>query len=321
MLPYTHTGDTLPTHRPTGHAIPTTGKKGRNIMKLNNERKADAVRPPITAETLMQSARAAAYCTVRRAYLSTPRTLRDATGQVAGFDGSTTGGADIIRRLYQGFRGGLHAAAGHAEQAAAAMDNAATPAEQAAALVDLTAALDAYTATLSNDADDLIQTAALALWQTIVDNDGQTAPDGAFLDACRAVDRQIYAEQSNTGTRVRTTTDAAGNVLRSDEYRYTRLPHLYIDHLSTDANGEITADIVDVSDALSRYMRGQGARDDIQTALLPLSKPEKQALLWHAAGLTYDTIARRLNTTVPAVKMRVKRAREKAAAALAKVNG
>ena len=146
-------------------------------------------------------------------------------------------------------------------------------------------------------------------------------PDDAFLDACRAVDRQIYAEQSNTGTRVRTTTAAAGNVLRSDEYRYTRLPHLYIDHLTTDANGEITADIVDVSDALSKYMRGQGARDDIQAALLPLSRPEKQVLLWHAAGLTYDTIARRLNTTVTAVKMRVKRAREKAAAALAKVNG
>lgn len=281
------------------------------MKKLNNERKADAVRPPITAETLMQSARAAAYCTVRRAYLSTPRTLRDATGQVAGFDGSTTGGADMIRRLYQGFRGGLHAAAGHAEQAAAAMDNAATTAEQAAALVDLTAAMDAYTATLSNDADDLIQTAALALWQAIVDNDGQTAPDGAFLDACRAVDRQIYAEQSNTGTRVRTTTDAAGNVLRSDEYRYTRLPHLYIDHLSTDANGEITADIVDVSDALSRYMRGQGARDDIAALFRRLTDREQQTLVWYAAGVSHETVARRLHIAPATARKRFSRLVEK----------
>ena len=148
--------------------------------------------------------------------------------------------------------------------------------------------------------------------------DGQTAPDTAFLAACSAVNRAIYAERSNTGTLVRVKTDAAGNVLRSDEYKYTRLPHLYVDHLETDDNGELTADIVDVSDALAAYQRGQGMRDDIQTALAALTRPEKQVLIWAAQGLAYETIARRMGTTVPGIKMRVKRAREKARAALGK---
>ena len=42
-------------------------------------------RAPITADNLMQAARAAAYVTVRRAYLSTPRSLRDASGEVCGY--------------------------------------------------------------------------------------------------------------------------------------------------------------------------------------------------------------------------------------------
>lgn len=287
-------------------------------MKQLNMENGRTERAPITADNLMQAARAAAYVTVRRAYLSTPRSLRDASGEVCGYDGATTGGTDMIRRLWQGFGQGLHAAQGRASRAADAMDAATT--DYATALADLVDAMDGYTDATATDADDLIQTAALSLWQSIAldSPDGQTAPDGAFLDACRAVDRAIYAEQSNTGTRVRVKTDAAGNVLRSDEYRYARLPHLYIDHLETDADGELTADIVDVTDALAAYQRGQGMRDDIQTALAALEAKDRQVLVWHAQGSTYETIARRMRTTVPAIKMRVKRAREKARAALEK---
>lgn len=309
---HTHTG-TTPSHiKPTR----PPGRKGRNKMKLNTGNRDN--RAPITADNIMQAARAAAYVTVRRAYLSTPRALRDASGEVCGYDGATTGGTDMIRKVYQGFGQGLHAAAGRADRAADAMDAATT--DYAAALADLVDAMDGYTDATANDADDLVQTAALALWQSIVSDspDGQTAPDGAFLAACSAVNKAIYAERSNTGTRVRVTQDAAGNVLRSDEYKYTVLPHLYVDHLETDDNGELTADIVDVSDALAAYQRGQGMRDDIQTALAALEAKDRQVLVWHAQGATYETIARRMRTTVPAIKMRVKRAREKARAALEK---
>lgn len=286
-------------------------------MKLNTGN-GRTERAPITADNLMQAARAAAYVTVRRAYLSTPRRLRDASGEVCGYDGATTGGTDMIRKVYQGFGQGLHAAQGRADRAADAMDAATT--DYAAALADLVDAMDGYTDATATDADDLIQTAALALWQSIAldSPDGQTAPEGAFLAACSAVNKAIYSERSNTGTLVRVKQDAAGNVLRSDEYKYTRLPHLYIDHLETDDNGELTADIVDVSDALAAYQRGQGMRDDIQTALAALTRPEKQVLIWAAQGLAYETIARRMGTTVPGIKMRVKRAREKARAALEK---
>lgn len=309
---HTHTG-TTPSHiKPTR----PPGRKGRNKMKLNTGNRDN--RAPITADNLMQAARAAAYVTVRRAYLSTPRSLRDASGEVCGYDGATTGGTDMIRKVYQGFGQGLHAAAGRADRAADAMDAATT--DYAAALADLVDAMDGYTDATATDADDLIQTAALALWQSIAldSPDGQTAPDGAFLAACSAVNKAIYAERSNTGTLVRVKQDAAGNVLRSDEYKYTRLPHLYVDHLETDDNGELTADIVDVSDALAAYQRGQGMRDDIQTALAALEAKDRQVLVWHAQGATYETIARRMRTTVPAIKMRVKRAREKARAALEK---
>lgn len=309
---HTHTG-TTPSHiKPTR----PPGRKGRNKMKLNTGNRDN--RAPITADNLMQAARAAAYVTVRRAYLSTPRRLRDASGEVCGYDGATTGGTDMIRRVYQGFGQGLHAAADRADRAADAMDAATT--DYAAALADLVDAMDGYTDATATDADDLIQTAALSLWQSIVSDspDGQTAPDTAFLAACSAVNRAIYAERSNTGTLVRVKQDAAGGVLRSDEYKYTRLPHLYIDHLETDDNGDLTADIVDVSDALAAYQRGQGMRDDIQTALAALEAKDRQVLVWHAQGATYETIARRMRTTVPAIKMRVKRAREKARAALEK---
>lgn len=309
---HTHTG-TTPSHiKPTR----PPGRKGWNTMKkLNNDRDN---RAPITADNLMQAARAAAYVTVRRAYLSTPRRLRDASGEVCGYDGATTGGTDMIRRVYQGFGQGLHAAADRADRAADAMDAATT--DYAAALADLVDAMDGYTDATATDADDLIQTAALALWQSIAldSPDGQTAPEGAFLAACSAVNKAIYSERSNTSTLVRVKQDAAGNVLRSDEYKYTRLPHLYVDHLETDDNGELTADIVDVSDALAAYQRGQGMRDDIQTALAALEAKDRQVLVWHAQGATYETIARRMRTTVPAIKMRVKRAREKARAALEK---
>ena len=309
---HTHTG-TTPSHiKPTR----PPGRKGRNKMKLNTGNRDN--RAPITADNLMQAARAAAYVTVRRAYLSTPRRLRDASGEVCGSDGATTGGTDMIRRVYQGFGQGLHAAADRADRAADAMDAATT--DYAAALADLVDAMDGYTDATATDADDLIQTAALALWQSIAldSPDGQTAPEGAFLAACSAVNKAIYSERSNTGTLVRVKQDAAGNVLRSDEYKYTRLPHLYVDHLETDDNGELTADIVDVSDALAAYQRGQGMRDDIQTALAALEAKDRQVLVWHAQGATYETIARRMRTTVPAIKMRVKRAREKARAALEK---
>lgn len=309
---HTHTG-TTPSHiKPTR----PPGRKGRNKMKLNTGNRDN--RAPITADNLMQAARAAAYVTVRRAYLSTPRRLRDASGEVCGYDGATTGGTDMIRRVYQGFGQGLHAAADRADRAADAMDAATT--DYAAALADLVDAMDGYTDATATDADDLIQTAALALWQSIAldSPDGQTAPEGAFLAACSAVNKAIYSERSNTGTLVRVKQDAAGNVLRSDEYKYTRLPHLYVDHLETDDNGELTADIVDVSDALAAYQRGQGMRDDIQTALAALEAKDRQVLVWHAQGATYETIARRMRTTVPAIKMRVKRAREKARAALEK---
>lgn len=309
---HTHTG-TTPSHiKPTR----PPGRKGRNKMKLNTGNRDN--RDPITADNLMQAARAAAYVTVRRAYLSTPRRLRDASGEVCGYDGATTGGTDMIRRVYQGFGQGLHAAADRADRAADAMDAATT--DYAAALADLVDAMDGYTDATATDADDLIQTAALALWQSIAldSPDGQTAPEGAFLAACSAVNKAIYSERSNTGTLVRVKQDAAGNVLRSDEYKYTRLPHLYVDHLETDDNGELTADIVDVSDALAAYQRGQGMRDDIQTALAALEAKDRQVLVWHAQGATYETIARRMRTTVPAIKMRVKRAREKARAALEK---
>ena len=309
---HTHTG-TTPSHiKPTR----PPGRKGRNKMKLNTGNRDN--RAPITADNLMQAARAAAYVTVRRAYLSTPRSLRDASGEVCGYDGATTGGTDMIRRVYQGFGQGLHAAQVRADRAADAMDAATT--DYAAALADLVDAMDGYTDATATDADDLIQTAALSLWQSIVSDspDGQTAPDTAFLAACSAVNKAIYAERSNTGTLVRVKQDAAGNVLRSDEYKYTRLPHLYVDHLETDDNGDLTADIVDVSDALAAYQRGQGMRDDIQTALAALEAKDRQVLVWHAQGATYETIARRMRTTVPAIKMRVKRAREKARAALEK---
>lgn len=309
---HTHTG-TTPSHiKPTR----PPGRKGRNKMKLNTGNRDN--RAPITADNLMQAARAAAYVTVRRAYLSTPRRLRDASGEVCGYDGATTGGTDMIRRVYQGFGQGLHAAADRADRAADAMDAATT--DYAAALADLVDAMDGYTDATATDADDLIQTAALALWQSIAldSPDGQTAPEGAFLAACSAVNKAIYSERSNTGTLVLVKQDAAGNVLRSDEYKYTRLPHLYVDHLETDDNGELTADIVDVSDALAAYQRGQGMRDDIQTALAALEAKDRQVLVWHAQGATYETIARRMRTTVPAIKMRVKRAREKARAALEK---
>lgn len=309
---HTHTG-TTPSHiKPTR----PPGRKGWNTMKkLNNDRDN---RAPITADNLMQAARAAAYVTVRRAYLSTPRALRDASGEVCGYDGATTGGTDMIRKVYQGFGQGLHAAQGRADRAADAMDAATM--DYAAALADLVDAMDGYTDATATDADDLIQTAALSLWQSIAldSPDGQTAPEGAFLAACSAVNKAIYSERSNTGTLVRVKQDAAGNVLRSDEYKYTRLPHLYVDHLETDDNGELTADIVDVSDALAAYQRGQGMRDDIQTALAALEAKDRQVLVWHAQGATYETIARRMRTTVPAIKMRVKRAREKARAALEK---
>lgn len=309
---HTHAG-TTPSHiKPTR----PPGRKGRNKMKLNTGNRDN--RAPITADNLMQAARAAAYVTVRRAYLSTPRSLRDASGEVCGYDGATTGGTDMIRKVYQGFGQGLHAAQGRADRAADAMDAATT--DYAAALADLVDAMDGYTDATATDADDLIQTAALALWQSIAldSPDGQTAPEGAFLAACSAVNKAIYSERSNTGTLVRVKQDAAGNVLRSDEYKYTRLPHLYVDHLETDDNGELTADIVDVSDALAAYQRGQGMRDDIQTALAALEAKDRQVLVWHAQGATYETIARRMRTTVPAIKMRVKRAREKARAALEK---
>ena len=226
--------------------------------------------------------------------------------------------AQHIAEALVGFGQGLHAAQGRADRAADAMDAATT--DYAAALSDLVDAMDGYTDATATDADDLIQTAALSLWQSIVSDspDGQTAPDTAFLAACSAVNKAIYAERSNTGTLVRVKQDAAGNVLRSDEYKYTRLPHLYVDHLETDDNGELTADIVDVSDALAAYQRGQGMRDDIQTALAALEAKDRQVLVWHAQGATYETIARRMRTTVPAIKMRVKRAREKARAALEK---
>lgn len=302
---------------------PQTGKgrqagKEHTMKKVNTGNDHRDNRAPITADNLMQAARAAAYVTVRRAYLSTPRSLRDASGEVCGYDGATTGGTDMIRKVYQGFGQGLHAAQGRADRAADAMDAATT--DYATALADLVDAMDGYTDATATDADDLIQTAALALWQSIAldSPDGQTAPEGAFLAACSAVNKAIYSERSNTGTLVRVKQDAAGNVLRSDEYKYTRLPHLYVDHLETDDNGELTADIVDVSDALAAYQRGQGMRDDIQTALAALEAKDRQVLVWHAQGATYETIARRMRTTVPAIKMRVKRAREKARAALEK---
>lgn len=143
------------------------------MKKLNNDRDN---RAPITADNLMQAARAAAYVTVRRAYLSTPRRLRDASGEVCGYDGATTGGTDMIRKVYQGFGQGLHAAQGRADRAADAMDAATT--DYAAALADLVDAMDGYTDATATDADDLIQTAALSLWQSIVSDspDGQTAP-------------------------------------------------------------------------------------------------------------------------------------------------
>lgn len=276
-------------------------------MKKQNTENGRTDRAPITADNIMQAARAAAYVTVRRAYLSTPRQLRDASGEVCGYDGATTGGTDMIRRVYQGFGQGLHAAAGRADRAADAMDAATT--DYAAALADLVDAMDGYTDATANDADDLVQTAALALWQSIVSDspDGQTAPDGAFLAACSAVNKAIYAERSNTGTRVRVTQDAAGNVLRSDEYKYTVLPHLYVDHLETDDNGELTADVVDVSDALAAYQRGQGMRDDIRAIFGKLIYREKQMLIWYAAGVTHETIARRLHVTPATARKRYSR--------------
>lgn len=298
---HTHTG-TTPSHiKPTR----PPGRKGWNTMKkLNNDRDN---RAPITADNIMQAARAAAYVTVRRAYLSTPRSLRDASGEVCGYDGATTGGTDMIRKVYQGFGQGLHAAAGRADRASDAMDAATT--DYATALADLVDAMDGYTDATANDADDLVQTAALALWQSIVSDspDGQTAPDGAFLAACSAVNKAIYSERSNTGTLVRVKQDAAGNVLRSDEYKYTRLPHLYVDHLETDDNGELTADIVDVSDALAAYQRGQGMRDDIRAIFHRITDREQQTLVWYASGVTHETIARRLHITPETARKRYSR--------------
>lgn len=276
-------------------------------MKKQNTENGRTDRAPITADNLMQAARAAAYVTVRRAYLSTPRQLRDASGEVCGYDGATTGGTDMIRKVYQGFGQGLHAAQGRADRAADAMDAATT--DYATALADLVDAMDGYTDATATDADDLIQTAALALWQSIAldSPDGQTAPEGAFLAACSAVNKAIYAERSNTGTLVRVKQDAAGNVLRSDEYKYTRLPHLYIDHLETDDNGELTADIVDVSDALAAYQRGQGMRDDIRAIFRHITDRERQTLIWYASGVTHETIARRLHIPPATARKRYSR--------------
>lgn len=278
-------------------------------MKQTVEKTANAVTyEPVTVETLEQTARAAAYVAIRKAYLSTARKVTDSAGNVLDYDGNS-GGADIIRRLYNGFGDSVSAARSNMD-AAAAYD--AAPDRKAAATAE-TAAL-AYAETSGNDTDDCIQAAALALWENIAANGGEVGTESAFMEAVRAVHRHIYQQDKNTSTRVRRRYDSTGQLLEMGDYQYIKYPHIYIDaYNGTDENGGAAFDIVDVNDELSRYMRGQSDNDTINDVLMILTPEQKRVLKYLASGYSYETIAGKMHTTAAAVRKHFQRIKERAA--------
>lgn len=273
--------------------IQTRTEKGYT-MKQTVEKTANAVTyEPVTVETLEQTARAAAYVAIRKAYLSTARKVTDSAGNVLDYDGNS-GGADIIRRLYNGFGDSVSAARSNMDAAAAAYD--AAPDRKAAATAE-TAAL-AYAETTGNDTDDCIQAAALALWENIAANGGEVGTESAFMDAVRAVHRHIYQQDKNTSTRVRRRYDSTGQLLEMGDYQYIKYPHIYIDaYNGTDENGGAAFDIVDVNDELSRYMRGQSDNDTINDVLAILTTRQRNLVHMVAKGYTFETIAEKLYNT------------------------
>lgn len=271
--------------------------------KLNTEH------GPITAANIQDVARAAAYVAIRRAYLASARKVTDVNGETIAHDGNT-GGADMIRRLYYGFAGSEHAARATLDKAATDYDEHTDKTTAAT----LKAALDGYADATANDTDDCINAAALALWENIVENGGETATDDAFITAVRAVHRYIYQQDTNTSTRVRRKYDEKGNLLAVNDYQYIKYPHIYIDAVAgTDDDGNALFEVVDVNDELSKYIKGQRDNDTINDVLAILTATQKRILHYIARGYTYETIGERLDMTTAAVKMQVRRIRQKAA--------
>lgn len=275
---------------------------------------------PVTVETIEQTARAAAWVAIRKAYLATARKVKDANGETLDYDGNS-GGADIVRRLYYGFSA-TQAAAKQTMQDAetAAAKSAANAAKSAADAKTAKAdaktakeAADVYADTTGNDTDDCINAAALALWENIVENGGTEGTEGAFMEAVRAVHKYIYQQDTNTGVKVRRKYDENGRLLAVNDYRYIKYSHIYIDEYRDTEDGA-AFDVVDVNDELSKYIKNQRNNDTINDVLTILTPMQKQIVHYIALGYTYETIARRLNTTAAAVRKHMQRIREKAAA-------
>lgn len=276
-------------------------------MKLNTATAAAREYPAVTADTLPAAARTAAYIAVRTAVLGRPVKVSRAGKTV--YNGALSGADPVALRLWQGFRGGLSAASDRADRAAAALDNATTASDRAAALDDLAAATGILASTaLASDTDDCISAAALAIWEHMADNDG-TDDGGAWLAGVRATHRHIYGERKAGGRRVRTTTDAAGNVLRTDAVRYTWQGHLWADVTARNENGDLVHDVVDVHNAIDDYTRRAGQSAAVSALLDAIDRDNKDlvpVLRLVARGWTWETIARRLHpSAVPVDGRRV----------------
>lgn len=262
----------------------------------------------ITLETLEKTAFSAAYVAIRKAYHGTPHKIT-VNGVDMGRDGNS-GGADIIRRLYQGFSTSTAAAKMLYNDAAALYDENPTP----QTLETMETAAANYAAAVPNDTDDCIQAAALALWENIAGNDGETATETAFMDAVRAVHRYIYQQDKNTSTKVRRRYNSKGELLAIDDYQYIKYPHISINqYAGEDENGGAIFEIVDVNDELSKYIQGQRNNDTINDVLALLTATQKRILQYVAIGYTYETIAARLNITQSTVRQHMHRIRQKAA--------
>lgn len=249
--------------------------------------------PPITVDNIMETARRAAYVAIRRAYNAKARTVKDKSGNVIAYDGNV-GGNKKMQELKERMSRTTCAARERMERAASDYDS--NPNAETAKTYAIAA--DEYAQAVGNDTDDCIQVAAASLWQSIHENGGEIAPDGAFVDALRAVHRYIYSEDKNTATRVRRTYNEKGELQRISDYEYIKYQMEYLDEWRENADGDgYTVTQIPASDEYKRVIQA----DEIQRLYAVLPRRAKQVLYGLYMGYTYESIGRKCGITKQAV--------------------
>lgn len=270
---------------------------------------------PITVETLEITAIKAAFIALRTANAGKAKAVKK-DGETVAHDGTLSGCSKKTMEIKSGVAWTL----ANAFQKMLACKAAYEQNPSKATLKTYEESIKAYTAGTANDMDDCISVAKVTLWENIARNDGITATETAFVDAMNAVHGHIFGEKNNTGVRIRAKYNDKGELLDAKEYRYIMFPHLYYDSFTTDENGDMSFDIVDANDELSKAIKGMTDNATLTECLATMNATQKRIIQYVARGMTYETIAKRiygsdcdLKKGVQNIKKNVQRIREKCA--------